>query len=327
MTLLSDAIEFYLADREAFLSENTVADYRNWLGKLSARLGADVPIDRIDANQMRDFFHYLRSEYQITHRWGEPAEPRALAAKSRKLAFSACSTFWKWLAKEYGVHNPMANITAPKVPVRPVQPLSMQDIKAVLSACDETCNATTSLWRQPFKYQRPSALRDRTIILVLVDTGLRTSELCTLNVADFDHKQKRLHVIGGKGGKDRYVYVGTETRRNVLKYLVQRFPLNDSNPNTPLFVTREGNRFTRQHLWRHLKRLGKKAGVEGSNPHRFRHTFAIEFLRNNGNAFSLQGILGHTTLDMTRRYVQYAEADLAEAHKQASPVDALVRRK
>ena len=326
MISLSDAIEFYLADKEPFLSENTVADYGNWLGKLCAWLGADVPIDRIGANQMRDFFHYLRNQYQITHRWGEPTQPRALSAKSRKLAFSACSTFWQWLAKEYDVPNPMANITAPKVPVRPVQPLSTQDIKVILSACDETCTATTS-WRQPFKYQRPSALRDRTIILVLLDTGLRASELCTLNVADFDHKEKRLHVIGGKGGKNRYVYVGTETRRNVLKYLVQRFSLNNSKPDAPLFVTREGNRLTRQHLYHHLKRLGKKAGVEGANPHRFRHTFAIEFLRNNGNAFSLQGMLGHTTLDMTRRYVQYAEADLAEAHKQASPVDALVRRK
>jgi site-specific recombinase XerD len=78
---------------------------------------------------------------------------------------------------------------------------------------------------------------------------------------------------------------------------------------------------TSHRLTRLVRTIGERAGVEHVHPHRFRHTFAITFLRNGGNLFSLQELLGHTTLDMVRRYAHIAKVDVEAAHKTAGPVD------
>ena len=77
---------------------------------------------------------------------------------------------------------------------------------------------------------------------------------------------------------------------------------------------------SRYGLGRLIGRLGQRSGVRDAYPHRFRHTFAINFLRNGGNIYVLQEILGHSTLEMVRRYVKLAERDLASGHQLASPV-------
>ncbi len=79
--------------------------------------------------------------------------------------------------------------------------------------------------------------------------------------------------------------------------------------------------FTRDNLGNLLKRIGDRAGVSNIHPHRFRHTFAINYLRNGGNVFALQAMLGHTTLDMVKRYLQIMQIDLEREQQKASPVD------
>jgi len=106
---------------------------------------------------------------------------------------------------------------------------------------------------------------------------------------------------------------------DIHNYLAERDALAETT--SPVFVTSTGNRLDRRFLRTHLHRLGERADIHGVHPHRFRHTFAIEYLRNRGDVYTLQAMLGHTTLDMVKRYLLLAQADLETAHATASPID------
>ena len=88
-----------------------------------------------------------------------------------------------------------------------------------------------------------------------------------------------------------------------------------------LEVTTNGGPIDRRHLTTHLRRLGKRADVRPCNPHRFRHTFAINHIRNDGDIYSLQKLLGHSILDMVKRYLAIAQVDCENGHRRAGPVD------
>ena len=171
--------------------------------------------------------------------------------------------------------------------------------------------------------RRPTARRDKAIILTLLDTGLRASELCALRVDDVDLKSGKVivrHNVGGsKGGKGRTVFLGKNCRRVVWRYLAERE--DGDQPEAPLFLNiynRPMNPGSLRHL---IKGLGEKAEVKNCHPHRFRHTFAITYLRSGGDIFTLQSLLGHSSLDMVRHYARVAEVDIEHAHRKASPVD------
>ena len=132
-------------------------------------------------------------------------------------------------------------------------------------------------------------------------------------------------IVLGKGNKHRVVYFGRQTAKALWNYLREE----DREPCSPVFLsdrgTKAGEPLTRAGLRQLIERLGKAANIEAvrCSPHTFRHTFAVTFLRNGGNVFSLQQILGHTSLQMTNRYVAVSQADLERQHRQFSPVDRL----
>jgi integrase/recombinase XerD len=117
---------------------------------------------------------------------------------------------------------------------------------------------------------------------MLLDTGLRASELCALRIADVDLKSGRVLIRGGiegkaKGRKGRTVYIGKSGRRFVWRYLTTREDAGD--PEAPLFVGKFGRPFNRDALRQVIAALGEKAGVIKAHPHRFRHTFGRPFGR------------------------------------------------
>lgn len=111
------------------------------------------------------------------------------------------------------------------------------------------------------------------------------------------------------------------TIKALHRYLTERKVLGGRNTISPLFATRVGRRFDRRYLAKHLGRLGRRAGIKSVHAHRFRHTFAINYLRNGGDVYTLQDLLGHTSLDMVRRYLHLAQVDIDTAHRRASPVE------
>jgi integrase/recombinase XerD len=197
------------------------------------------------------------------------------------------------------VEDSLAPIPAPKVNTTQPDPLTQDEIKAIVKSAGQ--------------------IRNQCILLVLLDTGVRASELCSLRVSDVDLKTGKVFVQG-KGSKERYCYLGSVTRRSLWRYLAERGD-NDGR----LFITWEGRPLQRHWLRELVSDIGKRAGVSNVYPHRFRHTFAVQFLRNGGDIFTLQILLGHSSLKMVRHYASLAAIDAERAHRKASPADNWLR--
>ena len=165
--------------------------------------------------------------------------------------------------------------------------------------------------------------RDRALVLLMVDTGLRLAEVSALTWNDVDVKSGLVRVVRGKGGKARSVVVGATARRALLAYrrwLAQAYE-KEPQPGKALWLNlRSGEPLKPKGIAEVLKHLGKKAGVL-ANPHSLRRTFATLSLRAGMSPLHLQGLLGHSTLEMTRRYVQMVSDDLQQAHKEHGPID------
>jgi site-specific recombinase XerD len=156
----------------------------------------------------------------------------------------------------------------------------------------------------------------RAILLLFLDTGLRLSELAALRMADLrpDGSVK----VMGKGARERIVPVGSVARQALARYLWVR---STPDADQPIFRSeRGGGPLGGRGIQQVFRGLKLRAGVPGRcSPHSLRHTFARSYLVNGGDAFSLQRILGHATLDMVKRYVALADSDLATRHRLASP--------
>lgn len=201
----------------------------------------------------------------------------------------------------------MAKIKAPKAEDNKSEPFSVGEVKALLKAAEGG---------------RQFQARNKAMLLVLLDTGIRASEFCGLSIFSLDLKAGRIEVTEGKGGKKRFVRIGVASRKALWKYLSERAEVD---PLEPLFKGQNGKALERTNLRKILKNIGDKAGVSNCYPHRFRYTFAIEYLRNGGDIFTLQELLGHSSLVMVRYYAKVAEVDTAKVHERAGPVDNWLR--
>lgn len=226
------------------------------------------------------------------------------------------SALWTWAIEEgLTKHHIIRKVKRPNPEKPAIKPYTRDDVEAMLAACKST--QTYILPNKTECYRtRPSALRDKTIILVLVDTGIRASELCQIAIKDVDKRNRRIF-IWGKGAKERIVYISAPTAQAIWRYLSTR---PDTYDDDPLFITRLGRPLNRDSLRLLIVRLGRRAGIPNANVHRFRHTFAINFLRYGGNAYTLQRLLGHSTMEMVRIYLGHAAQNDSNNHRHASPV-------
>jgi len=162
--------------------------------------------------------------------------------------------------------------------------------------------------------------RDKALILLLVDSGLRRAEVCALNWGDVDISSGIVRVERGKGGKAKSVIIGVHTRRALLKY---RKDVNNDE-NEPLFQTNGGKRITHCALRPLIIRVGKRVGMH-ITPHALRRTFATLSLRAGMNVIQFQGLLGHSSLEMNRHYIEMLDEDLVKAHREYGPIDSILK--
>jgi integrase/recombinase XerD len=302
---LSLAIEGFLLFRAGAGSINTMRDYQNTLRKWVAHIG-DVDTSELAADHVRRFLYHLRIEEE-------------LSPKTVKNAWIGLSAFFTWLEGEMGIEHVIRRykIKMPAAQSREVIPLSKGDLRLLLLACERTAEWQGK--RSGPTTLRATRVRDRAIVLVLLDTGMRAAELCALLIGDVDMKTGAVQIRRGKGDKGRTVYLGNLAREGLWRYVSKR---KDARPNDPLFSTTRYGPMDRNALRKMLLAAGQRAEiVEPVTPHRLRHTFAITYLRNGGDVYTLQRLLGHSSMDMVRRYLALAQTDIAEAHRRASPVD------
>ncbi len=300
---LSHALEGYKLHAEARrLSMNTISDYFVTFTKFQDFLGDDLPLIQITTHQVEQFL--------------------ALAGKkvSKKTTLNyhiALSALWTWaLAEGLVSEHIIRRVKPPKPEKIVIIPFTKQDVELMLVACEKS-RPYRRVGQRRCNHELPNRERNKAIILTLLDTGLRASELCNTKIADTDLRNKRITVMG-KGDKKRPVPLSNRTIQIIQRYQATRSDLIDEYP---LFAGRGNSlHFSRSGLRQLINRIGQRAGVKNATPHLFRHTFAINFLRNGGNIYVLQELLGHATLDMVKRYLKLAERDAVDLHRIASPV-------
>lgn len=303
MTFTAALDGYWLARRREF-SQNTVNDYTRTFTKFAAHV-VNKPLAAIDTTDINTFLNDLR----LTQK---------LATKTVANAWIALSSFWTWAENELQIPHPIrGKIDCPQ-PAEPViETYTAVEIKALLASCGQTSTWRTRSGRLATSV-RPTAERDKAIIVTLVETGIRASELCNLSMSDYNQKQGRLHIRHGKGDKERVVFISDTCKKHLWRYLATR---PDAKPGDPLFATTHNTHMERDMLFKMVRSTADRAGVHHAFIHKFRHTFAINFLRNGGNVIELQSMLGHERLDTIRIYVKLAEVDLANAQRRASVAD------
>lgn len=213
--------------------------------------------------------------------------------------------FFNWLVKEKRLpHNPI-NFSRPKLPKKIVQPFTPDHLRQLLSLCQGN---------------QFLALRNKAMLLIFLDTGIRLAEMAAMELDDLDLKRGIIK-IHGKGAKERIVAIQKRTLRALLQYLLTR---KDKLKN--VWLSEERQPLTFWGIEGMIRRLGKRAGLQNvrCSPHTFRHTAATMSLENGAGEFAVQSMLGHETLYMTRRYTQMINSErAAEAHKRFSPVEHL----
>ena len=227
-------------------------------------------------------------------------ERRELAASTIHVTARCIKAWLNFLvAEEVLTVSPMRSVKMPKLDEKILPPFDEDEIRRLLAAC-----------------AGPDQLRNRAMILCLLDTGLRASEFLALTVATIDRKDGSIRMMG-KGRKERWTRVSARTRKELLRYLAKRGGVDAVEP---LWIGRKGT-LTIDGLYQVMKRLGKKAGIAPVGLHRFRRTFAIAAHRNGMDLLELKEILGHADLATTRRYLKFDKEDMLEAHRRASPVE------
>lgn len=296
MTFQSTFDEFLITQQIKGNTQKTVAYYKNCVVPMINYIGADMDIHLLNAEILRKYALFLRR--------------RGICDNSYKTYIKGIKAYLHWLFEEdYTALNFSDKLKLPKAQRKTIDILNPAEIKIILSSFD-----TKSF----------QGLRNYCICALMLDSGLRRGEVIRLKVSDV-HIFEGYAVINGKGNKQRLVPLGNNSKRYLIKYINLRPIDSDSSA---LFLTKQKKPITNSTIARIFKTLQAQKVAQGSltrriYPHLLRHTFATSYLENGGNIYALQQILGHTTLDMVKKYVHLTQAKTVVNFSNYSPLDNL----
>ena len=272
---------------ERGLSPNTILSYRVDLEQFKKWLGSDML--SISSSVVGKYASFLKDTRRLS-----------TSSVSRKL--SAIRMFYRFLQAEgAATENPAQAVVSPRRGRKIPSYLSLREVEKLLEAPD-----TTS----------PVGLRDKAILECLYATGLRISELVSLNRRDLNLASGWLKVQG-KGSRERMVPLGKEAIKWLNRYLRER---EGVRKDSPLFCNRYGERISRQSCWKIIKKYARIAGINKViSPHTLRHSFATHLLSRDADLRSVQELLGHVSISTTQIYTHITQERLIKIYKKYHP--------
>lgn len=301
--LLKTAVdEFLQAARADGLAPATVKWYGACLKPLQATFsGRDLT--SITPQDMRALIITTRGRQTA---YSDRKSKQELSAESVRTYLTAWFRFWSWCAKEYGIPDPCGNIRKPKQSNAKPRGISQADFDALMKS-----TATGD---------KEHGVRDRAIILFLLDTGARAGGLVGLNWSDVDLVARRAKVTE-KGEKERIVYFCEETATALRQWRVMH-PAKCPEVFCSLqHGAAYGRALNYDGLHNLIAKRAKEAGCTGKiSPHKFRHESARRFIQNGGDLSVLKQVMGHTDIRTTVKYAVFNEAEIAESHDKHNPL-------
>lgn len=283
----TDAVEAFILDRQiSGAREKTITYYRYVL----SRYGDYCKGDNLNTarKHIMPYFAHMQTE---------ELAPATIHGQMRGLR-----AFFRYCA-EYELCEPVKMPRLHKPKDSPT-PLSAEDISKILRWTEK---------HKGFSYQRDGAL-----IRFFYDTGCRLNEALGVDLQDIDWENRHVHITR-KGGKSQSVPFGRATLQALRKYIGLRAKMSPRYENA-LWVSHHGTRLKPSGVQTMCRRVTAAVGIK-LHPHKLRHSFAVSWILNGGDAFTLQAILGHESQEMTSRYVKIAGADASAQHDRHSPGD------
>ncbi len=274
-------------------SIHTITSYKNDIAQF---------IDFI--NPQQELLSTSEINYQQIRAWVSALIKNKIAARSVNRKLSSLKSFFKYLQRQQIIEvNPMSKISGPKTPKRLpvfVDEHQMEDL------------FTEVQFEEGFNGQR-----DRLILDLLYQTGIRRSELTHLKETDVDLFNSTIKVLG-KRNKERIIPISLPLKRNLESYLQVKKELNLSNPM--LLVSEKGNTLNEQAVYKSVKKyLSQVTTIQKKSPHVLRHTFATHLLNNGADINAVKDLLGHASLSATQVYTHNTIDKLKKSYKQAHP--------
>jgi len=309
-TTLPILLDLFVATKQTEgKSPNTIIWYQKRLGEFVRYLGDTPRLADFSINTARAFVAHLQERDSRFD--NHPLVPRKEGGLSPFTIHShvrAIKAFASWLHEEgFTTTNVMLRLKRPSLPKPMIEVLTDEELDRLVNSI----NPNTFL-----------GLRLLTCTLLILDTGIRASELLGLKTDDINWQNDTL-VVWGKGSKQRLVGFDPQTKKYLLRY-INAFRPEPLNPNTgEVFLTVQGTPLSYNALAHMVKRAGQKADIPRLHPHLLRHTFAVKYLMNGGDVMTLKLILGHTTLEVTQMYMHLAESQVRIQQQRFSPVSRL----
>ena len=288
---------------ERGLSSNSISAYRRDLNKFSQFIAENsLDFERISESEIIEFEVWLKGS--------------KLAITSINRNISALKSFYKYLAQEFSISNPVSGLSSSKVSRRLPKALTIKEITALIDATKREGD--------------PISLRDHAIIELLYGTGARVSEIVGIDINDFaqgevDGNPITTLKLRGKGSKERIVPLGSFAKSALDEYLVRIRPnllskSKSSRVETALFLNQRGSRLSRQSAWQMISDSADATGLTGKvSPHVFRHSYATHLLDGGADIRVVQELLGHASVTTTQIYTLITIDKVREAYATAHP--------